>query len=81
LTDWLLVQAQTNISWLFFVGDRQITREAVFVGATWEFNAPVFSPNAEYLALRGDFYNRPLSPTVRHSNVTLFRLRRPSAAP
>ena len=79
--DWLLLQAQTNISWLFFVGDRQITREAVFVGAMWEFNAPVFSPDAEYLALRGDFYNRPLSPAVRHSNITLFHLRRPSAAP
>ena len=79
--DWLLVQAQTNISWLFFVGDRQITREAVFVGAMWEFNAPVFSPDAEYLALRGDSYNRPLSPAVRHSNVTLFHVRRPSAAP
>ena len=79
--DWILVRAQTNTYWLFFVGDRQITREAVFVGATWEFNAPVFSPDAEYLALRGDFYNRPLSPAVRHSNVTLFHLRRPSAAP
>jgi hypothetical protein len=79
--DWLLVRAQTDISWLFFVGDRQITREAVFVGANWEYNAPVFSPDAEYLELRGDFYNRPLSPAVRHSNVTLFQLRRPSAAP
>jgi hypothetical protein len=79
--DWLLVRAQTDLSWLFFVGDGHITRAAVFVGAMWEFNAPVFSPDADYLALRGGVYNRPLSPAVPHSNVTLFHLRRPSAAP
>lgn len=55
--EWQLASGSgaANLYWLLVMGDRQITREALLIRATWESNAPVFSPDGEYVALRGDF--------------------------